>query len=182
MRFFFAILIIFLLCAKTSAQYKLCGIVSDSSSLVLKGAVVYCVEKAQIELTDSKGKFCFENLSAGTYNLIVSANTYNSYNREIKLSSDSVILLELSFLEIQAPTVIVKLNDGKAFEHFRAVDWDNMIIGAGKKSEIISLDRIEANLAANNSRQIYARIGIRYQCRCIGIPRILLYSTCPSLR
>jgi Fe(3+) dicitrate transport protein len=67
-------------------------------------------------------------------------------------------LFELTLLEIQAPTVIVKLTDGRAFEHFRAVDWDNMIIGAGKKSEIISLDRIEANLAANNSRQIYAKI------------------------
>ena len=158
MKFFLAILIFLLLCSKISAQYKLCGIVSDSVSIGLKGATVYCAEKAQIEITDFKGKFCFDNLSSGTYSLVVSANAYNSCNREIKLSSDSVILFELTLLEIQAPTVIVKLTDGRAFEHFRAVDWDNMIIGAGKKSEIISLDRIEANLAANNSRQIYAKI------------------------
>lgn len=158
MRFFCSIIIIFWICSQGFAQFNLCGTVRDSFGSVIKGADVYCVEKAQIQISDADGEFCFSNLAAGTYSLIFSANAYSNCKRQVSISADSTILIELSLLEFHAPTVTVNSNDAIATEHFRSVDWDNMIIGAGKKSEIISLDRIEANLAANNSRQIYARI------------------------
>jgi len=158
MKFLFFIFGLLWFNSQISAQLKICAVVSDSSGLPIVGADVYLVEQTKIEITDANGKFCFNNLAAGKYNLLISANGFTTLSIETFINTDSLLKIGLYALEIQAPIVTVNANDLNGLEHFRSVDWDNMIIGAGKKSEIISLDRIEANLAANNSRQIYAKI------------------------
>jgi Fe(3+) dicitrate transport protein len=158
MKFLFFIVGFFCINSQIYAQLKICGIVSDSAGFSVAGADVYLVEHTKIEITDANGKFCFNNLPAGKYNLLISAIGFSSASIEISINTDSLLKIGIYSLEIQAPTVTVNANEKNGLEHFRSVDWDNMIIGAGKKSEIISLDRIEANLAANNSRQIYAKI------------------------
>jgi Fe(3+) dicitrate transport protein len=158
MRILFLFIICLLFSWQISAQYTLSGTVRDSAGIAVAGADVYLQEKAQMEKTDATGNFHFKNLDAGNYNLLISADEYTASYKQIYLNSDSFITLKIFAFELRTSPVNVYAVNTIGLEHFRSVDWDNMIIGAGKKSEIISLDRIEANLAANNSRQIYAKI------------------------
>jgi Fe(3+) dicitrate transport protein len=73
----------------------------------------------------------------------------------------------------------------------RAVE--GLAIYEGKKSEVVQLSSLTANLSTNNARQVFAKVaglniwesdggglqlgvgGLRHQCGCAGLPRKLLH-------
>ena len=54
--------------------------------------------------------------------------------------------------------MVVKANNQKIFQLSKLKDVEGTAIYAGKKSEVISMDLSMANLASNNSRQIYNQV------------------------
>jgi Fe(3+) dicitrate transport protein len=127
--------------APIAAQFRLSGTVSDSLGNHIAKADVYLQEKNLLVSTAADGSFVFSNLERANYTLLLSKAGFLSHTIYINgIQKDTFINVLLLAFEMQAPTVTVNADDRNGLQHFRAVDWDNMLIGAAKKSEIISLD------------------------------------------
>lgn len=159
MRIIISISFIFWMTTNLCAQFRIGGNLIDSLGHHISDADIFLQEGGQFIKSSADGSFYFNNLDNGLYSLLISKEGYLSRTVSIQLNAENIRKdIVLSRYEIQAPPVIIIARDNNALLYFRAVDWENMVIGAAKKSEIIELEKIEGNLAANNSRQIYAKI------------------------
>ena len=71
--------------------------------------------------------------------------------------SKEIITVLLGSAE-QLNEVVIKAQEKKVFNLNRLSDFEGTSIYAGKKTEVIQVSQIPANLASNNARQIYAQI------------------------
>lgn len=108
---------------------------------------------------DSSGKFEFKEIDYGKYEIVFYSNEKNIATKEIELKSSKVFLtfyaneLERSF---QTVDIIGNRSDKNSITHLNAVE--NFGIYESKKNEVIQLNSLNANLATNNARQVYAKI------------------------
>ncbi|EJF52465.1 outer membrane receptor for Fe3+-dicitrate [Saprospira grandis DSM 2844] len=152
-------LFFFLLPVLAGAQSALQGQLTDSLGQAIAGAELFLVQKTTLTKSNAQGFFRFDSLAAGPYQLDVYAQGFQGRSLVLQLPIDTVLQVVLQPLGGQGPTVYVQAEDGNyGLQQFRAVDWDKMLIGAAKKSSIIKANKLQGNLAANNSRQVYAKI------------------------
>ncbi len=107
---------------------------------------------------DDDGYFQFSKLNQGKYQLLVTMTGYADYHTELSLSNKNIeltIQLKPASATLQAVTVTARKSQNVSG---RLRDVSGTAIYAGKKTEVIQLRNINANLSANNTRQIYARI------------------------
>lgn len=110
-------------------------------------------------LTNENGFFRFAKLEPGKYTLAISYVGYESHRETIELSAANknidinLTLPDSSYLK----DVTVTAGSNETISG-RLRDVAGTAIYAGKKTELINLKNINANLATNNTRQIYARI------------------------
>ena len=131
------------------------GYVKNTTNKPLVDVEVYLEETTQLVKTDLNGFFRFEGLQTGTYTLLVFAQDYNTHRQQLSLINEKVelaIVLEklsrnLTTVEISAESTL------NGVRHLRGVE--GVAIYAAKKSEVIQLDQLQANLATNNAREIY---------------------------
>jgi Fe(3+) dicitrate transport protein len=141
-------------------NFKIEGQLLDSLGQAIIDAEIFLQNNFEIQKSDKNGQFQFKQLGKGSYILKIEAKGFAGSTHQVKIKDkDLKIKLELKVLETQGPEVEVSIDNANyGMNSFRAVDWDAMVIGAAKKSELIDCDKIEGNLAANNSRQIYAKV------------------------
>lgn len=135
----------------TRAQYNINGTLRRGDEPVVH-AVVTLQPGAQQKLSDENGFFRFTKLSPGTYTI------KTGEHEEIIVITDKHITADINLLKnITLSDVVVT---GKRNESVSGMlkDVSGTAINAGKKTEVINLRHINANLATNNTRQIYARI------------------------
>ncbi|HTL06665.1 MAG TPA: carboxypeptidase regulatory-like domain-containing protein, partial [Chitinophagaceae bacterium] len=111
------------------------------------------------KITTDNGYFRFAKLLPGQYQVTVSMIGYIPYTDSISLS-DKNSTLDINLTAINAvalATVTVSGNKNESVSG-KLKDVSGTAIYAGKKTELINLKNINANLATNNTRQIYARI------------------------
>lgn len=123
----------------------------------LLGATIVLEEIQDVEISDEKGIYRFENLSPGNYHLFVQAIGYNNFRKEIEIKENPQELnIQLDSLELTLDAVEVKSNNGATSYGLRQLrNVEGFAIYAGKKSEVIDLGQTVANLATNNARQIF---------------------------
>lgn len=110
-------------------------------------------------ITSHHGKYKFKGLSPHTYTLTFYKHGYSSITKQIELTDQSIELnIQLKLLEANLEEVTVKSEKENEFglEYLKPIEGTS--IYAAKKNEVIRLDKINANLATNNSRQIYSKI------------------------
>ena len=76
----------------------------------------------------------------------------------IKIPNNKIVEIFLSNNLNVLNEVIVRASKKKIFQIQRLKDYEETAIYAGKKNETILMDLSMANLASNNSRQIYSQI------------------------
>ena len=110
-------------------------------------------------ITDEKGKYHLRHLSYGNHTLTFFAYGYEKIQRFIDIKDEKVeINIALEPLAIELKDVVVKNENDNDFGITRLKPVDGVAIYAGKKTEVILLDDVAANLATNNSRQVYAKV------------------------
>jgi len=127
---------------------------NEDEQLVVK-ADVYLEEVATLVQTNENGFFQFSNLPTGNYTLVIYATGYNIYRQVLSVNSETVQLnitveklsRSLSTVEVASESTL------NGIRHLRGVE--GVAIYAAKKSEVIQLDQLNANLATNNAREIY---------------------------
>lgn len=90
------------------SQYSLKGEVIDSNTdQPIVGATVQLQKPERAAITDLSGEFVFENLSEGSYSLVVSSLGYGTRTVKIEMPQDGEIQVELSPTAIEIEEVIV---------------------------------------------------------------------------
>lgn len=124
------------------------------------GAVITLQPANKTILSNDNGYFRFGKLAAGSYTLTISFSGYKEEKKEIMIGEKDIVLdinltqkneatelEEIVISSFKSESVSGKLND-----------VSGTAIYAGKKTEVIQLKNLNANLANNSTRQIYARV------------------------
>ncbi len=154
----FKVILLLLSCLPVSAQLTLTGRVTAESGTGIGGAEVYLKGPGLRTVTQADGRFEIAELKPGQYTLIVFAFEYQVYEQDLDLSQDrnlDVVLLPLG-MELSEVVLLERREEQFALQRLQKVE--GTAVYAGKKSEVVLVDNLTANLAANNPRQIYNQV------------------------
>jgi len=141
-----------------NAQFSVSGKVSNADGQPISEAEVYLKPQGQFVLTDGAGNFSIENLESGDYTLVVFAFEYKVNEQEIRISEDTLVNVGLEPLGERLSEVIITQEREKVFALRNLRKVEGTAIYAGKKTEVVAVDLLTGNLAANNARQIYGQV------------------------
>lgn len=123
------------------------------------GATVEVKPVDKTTVSNDNGFFRIVKLDAGSYTVIVSAAGYKKYEQKIQLEEKDLTLdINLEEKEVESLEEIVISSYKSESVSGKLSDVSGTAIYAGKKTEVINMGNLNANLASNNTRQIYARI------------------------
>ncbi|WP_344823375.1 TonB-dependent receptor [Rurimicrobium arvi] len=159
MKFFTLLILCFCTAIQLHAQksFSLSGTVRFGDDPVAE-ALIYLYPDSSKQVTSDNGFFHFGSLPAGNYQLKIITADYGELFRKVSVENKNVKLdidleegksIRLKGIEVRSGNELVsgKLNDVSGTS-----------IYAGKKTQVIHLKNLNANLATNNTRQIYARV------------------------
>ena len=138
------------------------GVISGSVKSPIGKAVaaeLYLQEEQEIISSDKQGKFSFEKVPYGTYHLVVYAPDLQSQTLQIKLEQPSLdihITLQDFSQELAEVTIEGRADVQRIVRQLNAVEGFG--IYEAKKNEVIMLDKLTANKATNNARQVFASV------------------------
>lgn len=140
-------------------QWTLGGsVLRASDGRALAGIELYDVQSGQIVLTDSEGEYRFEGLASGSHEIILFATEYESQQVVLQMDSDLRKDFELKALSVDLQSIDIRARRAELFATRKLRDTEGTAIFAGKRSEVVVMDLVAANLATNNARQIYAQV------------------------
>lgn len=155
---FFGIIILLLFTNVLKAEYAISGVITDQALVPLTKVEVYVIQNSQSYYTDHEGRFEIPNLQTGDYELIFLLENYETLQKNIKLEKSISLDITLNKLEVDLSEVVVAASKEKRFRLRKLRAVEGTAIYAGKKTEVVLLNQLTANTAANNARQIYAQI------------------------
>jgi Fe(3+) dicitrate transport protein len=157
---FIPLLVLFILSSTNlpAQTFSIKGEVRTSSGGGAGSASVSLRSTTYATICDSSGTYQLNNIKPGNYVLQVSAVGYRAAVKELKITGDIKANVSLELLVQQLNGVNVKAGKGSTFGITRLKAVEGTTINAGKKSEVIVMDDIVANKAANTTRQIYAKV------------------------
>ena len=155
----FSFLFALLFSASLVAQLEISGVVNDVQGQSVADAEVYIKELQALQTTDETGRFLFKNIPGGKYTLIVFAFEYQVHEQELLFSDSFVVDVTLKPIAAQELSeVTLNQEREKVFALQKLKTVEGTAIYAGKKSEVILVENLTGNLAANNPRQIYNQV------------------------
>jgi Fe(3+) dicitrate transport protein len=161
MIFILTIILIFINSTNAYSQSKfftLKGTITDERGNGLSDANILLSPSGKGSVSNAYGNFEISKIPLGTYTLIVSHISYTKFREKISSEKEGVvektIVLSDTTEVLQAVNVFGNKHESVSF--LPEVRGTN--IYSGKKNEVVHLQNIDANLAENSPRQIFARI------------------------
>ena len=158
LRVFKIFIFISLLSMFSHASNKVFGIISEEgSNTKISNVSIYDNDSGLLAISDSKGYYEFYSES-DTLSLFYYLEGRPFIEKQILLDNDyNIDIVFPVFIEELSEVVVTTINR-KTFELKRLNDVVGTSLYAGKKSEVILVNQSMANLASNNSRQIYSQV------------------------
>ena len=138
------------------AQTKIAGVITSESGKRLASVEIYNKTSGTKYLSNSRGEFLIELDKSGDIELVFYKENYLVLEKTTS-SSDKNITIILDKVTNLSEVVINKQKE-KIFALNRLKDIEETAIYAGKKTEVILIDKLTANKATNNARQIFAQV------------------------
>ncbi|HBY69119.1 MAG TPA: TonB-dependent receptor, partial [Flavobacteriaceae bacterium] len=108
--------------------------------------------------TDADGTFQFNDVPDGTYYFVVFTYEYQIQEQTVEVSEDTIVTFQLEPLGETLSEVVIKKQKERIFALKQLRPVEGTAIYAGKKSEVIQVENLTANLATGNARQIYSQV------------------------
>lgn len=131
--------------------------VLDQDGKALSDADVYIQPDKELTKTDNTG-FVKANLPQGEKTVTIFKSGFKNELFSISLRGNTEHIVELSVLSADLEVVEITLEENAGFGLTRMRSVEGLGIYAGKKTEVLLPDEIDANKATNSARQVYARI------------------------
>ncbi|ASV29104.1 TonB-dependent receptor domain-containing protein [Maribacter cobaltidurans] len=155
----YSYILLFLITFSAFGQVNLSGTIVDTEGVPVVDAEIYMKQLERLETTDLDGRFLFKNITPGEYSLVIFAYEFEIQERELTIREDTNLNLRLERLKTQnLSEVVLSQKREQIFELKQLKKVDGTAIYAGKKSEVVLLEGITGNMAANNSRQVYSQV------------------------
>jgi Fe(3+) dicitrate transport protein len=144
----------------TNAQnYAVFGTVSNERGERFEGASILIKDTNLGTISDEEGNFRIPNVPKGEYEIAVSYIGANTVEKKIKVDNKAVqVNFQLAFSAQNLEAVVVKNKSEKTLGITRLRAVEGVGIYASKKTEVVVLGDLTANLATNMSRQIYSKV------------------------
>jgi Fe(3+) dicitrate transport protein len=152
----FRILLLILFSINTFSQNKITGVIKNDSGEPISLVSVYNKSTDTKTLSNKNGEFEIERNTNGNSQLVFYKENY-SFLEQTFPASETTIVVVLNKITTLSEVVINKQRD-KFFAISKLKDIDETAIYAGKKTEVISINKLTANKATNNTRQIFAQV------------------------
>lgn len=152
------LLLLFFAVQWSTAQYSLKGTVYDENNNPLEGVEVFLKVKNELAYTDVNGEFGFENITAQKSDLIAFYYNYRVLETSIEAPFSESIELQLNPITQKLSEVVLIQEREKTFGMQRLRRIEGTALYSGKKSELVLINNLAVNKAANNARQIYAQV------------------------
>lgn len=134
-------------------------ILDQTDKLPLIGAHISLPELDRRTITDASGFFRLTELPTGEFLIEVSYTGKTTFREKVRIrnqNKDLVVKLEDEAQLLSEVSVQAEQEETFGLARLRAVE--GVAIYEGKKSEVVVLGDLAANLAANNPRQVYGRV------------------------
>lgn len=151
---FFSLNIILL---QAQNEYTLQGNVFLPNGLPANTALISLSQSLKTE-TDISGHFTINGIKDDNVTLTVFLQGYKKHVEKIKLPISAPIMVQLDSIGNTLTEVVVESEKENSFGIGKLMNVEGTAIYAGKKSEVVLLNDINANLATNNSRQVFAKV------------------------
>ena len=163
MKYWFTCILLLLILFTEKAQAQIFSIrgkvKNDATGEVIAFANVGLKGTENHAVTDEKGIYNLKNVKPGTYTLLVSLVGYKISSKEIIITNKDIERnFQLAASINKLDSVVIQGNKEKTFGITRLKAVEGTAIYAGKKSEVIVMEDVNANKATNNSRQVYSKI------------------------
>lgn len=160
MRSLYLILVSFLLLSFPTFSQKnaVQGKLMDEKQMPVQGASVILAGTVRGVQSDREGNFEIKDFPQGTYQLKVSLVGFETLVQEFSIGDRETKTIDLVLKEEALLLDEFSLSASRGIVgqgHLPEVD--DFRINAGKKNEVIRIGELNANLAMNNSRQIFAK-------------------------
>jgi len=109
------------------------------------------------QLSDSTGSFNFNKLIPGKYQVIFTHSSAKKQTKNIEIK-DQNLELTIDLVSNRFTLNEVVISENNTLASGKLMQVEGTAIYASKKTEVINLANINANLATNNARQVYGRI------------------------
>jgi len=152
----FSCILLLLFTINSFSQYKISGIITSENGIKLALVEVYDKTSGTKYLSNTKGEFSIELEKPGNYDLVFYKENYAVLEKTVSTSDESVVIVLDKVTNLSE--VVINTQKDKIFALNKLKDIDETAIYAGKKTEVISLNRLTANKATNNARQIFAQV------------------------
>ncbi len=140
------------------AQYQMSGTVVDAENQQpIAGAEVYNKTTGELAVTNNRGAYR-ASLPEGSYELIIFSYQYQTQEKQITITRDTIVTVALKPLSQELSEVTIQQQRAALYSLRRLRPVEGTAIYAGKKTEVVVLDQVVGNLAANNARQVYAQV------------------------
>jgi len=141
------------------SQNKLSGYIYDTNNEAIIEAEVYLTPSQKLETSKDDGSFLFKDIKEGEYTIIIFAFGYAIKERNIRVDKEATTInLVLDELGGELSEVVLTQQRKKLFNLRKLKSIEGTFIYDSKKNEVVLVDKITGNLAANNARQIYGQV------------------------
>ena len=129
------------------------------SDAPISNAQVYLKSGKTLGTTNINGHLKFSAVEDKHYLLVVFSYEYKISETDFVFSKEhNHITIELDLLGEELTQVEIQGYKGKVFSLTRLQNVEGTAIYAGKKTEVVLVDRVVGNLASNNARQVMAQV------------------------
>ncbi|WP_140487176.1 TonB-dependent receptor domain-containing protein [Flavobacterium sp. GSA192] len=142
--------------ANAIAQTKISGITTSENGKIMAAVEIYNKTSGTKYMSDSKGKFSILLEKSGSYEFLFYKDNYAVLEKTIATSDENIVIVLNKITNLSE--VVVSKQKEKIFALNKLKDIEETAIYAGKKTEVISLDKLTVNKATNNTRQIFSQI------------------------
>ena len=152
----FSLILFLVLPLLTFAQNKITGVVTDGNGKKLVRVEIYNKSTNTKTFTDVNGAFEINEKKSGSFDFAFYKEGYTIIEQN-SITTGSTITITLNKITNLTEVIIKKQNE-KVFALHKLKDIEGTAIYAGKKTEVIAIDKLTANKATNNARQIFAQV------------------------
>ena len=136
---------------------SIAGLITTETKEPLPGASITLVGTVRGVQTNAKGNYILQGLKPGKYLVKASFTGFKSSQQEVTITAGEQKEINFQLNDgIELQDVSITAQSGVKGNTFLP-QVNEYTITAGKKNEVIHLDNLQANLAMNNSRQIFSR-------------------------
>jgi Fe(3+) dicitrate transport protein len=134
------------------------GSVKDQTGQAAEGINVYLKGTVRGTVTDANGRFEIKNIPDGNYILVVQAVFVETVQQAVEVSKGQTLEVAIQIKESALSLAEIKIVSAKGLRELeRMPEVEANVIYAGKKTEIINLANLDANLITNNTRQVFSK-------------------------